>query len=195
MENQENSNQNAPKNIISQSSHPVVAIFTIVFKISAVVSFILLDLFCRNEAYVMIVIILLGAADFWVTKNISGRILVGLRWWNKNNKGINEEKWIFESKEENTKTVVDRETFWWSLYINLGIWLVLFIWEVIRFKFIWATISLIMDSLSAVNTYGYIRCSRYQDKKIINFGKGIFMKFLKKNNNTQQQQPQQQQQV
>jgi hypothetical protein len=25
--------------------------------------------------------VILGSLDFWVVKNISGRILVGLRWW------------------------------------------------------------------------------------------------------------------
>jgi len=23
----------------------------------------------------------LGAIDFWITKNVTGRLLVGLRWW------------------------------------------------------------------------------------------------------------------
>lgn len=27
------------------------------------------------------IVIVIGAVDFWVTKNISGRLLVGLRWW------------------------------------------------------------------------------------------------------------------
>lgn len=27
------------------------------------------------------IVIVLGAIDFWVTKNITGRLLVGLRWW------------------------------------------------------------------------------------------------------------------
>ena len=31
------------------------------------------------------VTVLLSALDFWVVKNISGRILVGLRWWNEIN--------------------------------------------------------------------------------------------------------------
>lgn len=28
-----------------------------------------------------ILVTILGAIDFWVVKNISGRLLVGLRWW------------------------------------------------------------------------------------------------------------------
>lgn len=36
--------------------------------------------------------------DFWVVKNISGRILVGLRWWNI----VKEDKtneWVYESSK------------------------------------------------------------------------------------------------
>jgi len=41
---------------------------------------------------------LLLAFDFWTVKNVSGRLMVGLRWWNK----IEEDgtsTWIFESKK------------------------------------------------------------------------------------------------
>ncbi len=67
-------------------------------KISAIVAFILLDFFTR-EAIAYLVVIILGSADFWTTKNIAGRILVGLRWWNEV-KEDGTEVWIFESKNE-----------------------------------------------------------------------------------------------
>lgn len=42
-------------------------------------------------------IVLLLSADFWTVKNITGRLLVGLRWWNY----IDEEGksiWVYESR-------------------------------------------------------------------------------------------------
>ena len=42
--------------------------------------------------------VLLLAFDFWTVKNVSGRLMVGLRWWNK----IEEDgtsTWMFESKK------------------------------------------------------------------------------------------------
>jgi hypothetical protein len=63
------------------------------------VCFILLDLFLAREEIAYLIIILIGSADFWMTKNISGRILVGLRWWNEI-KEDGTEVWIFESKNE-----------------------------------------------------------------------------------------------
>ena len=42
-------------------------------------------------------IILLLSLDFWTVKNITGRFMVGLRWWNYiDNDG--ESKWVFESR-------------------------------------------------------------------------------------------------
>ena len=32
-----------------------------------------------------LIILLAGAFDFWITKNVSGRLLVGLRWWSQDN--------------------------------------------------------------------------------------------------------------
>lgn len=86
-------------NIIQKSANPLTSIFTILFKLASIVSFILLDFFTDNEAMAILIVILLGAIDFWVTKNISGRKLVGLRWWNQI-KSNGEEVWRFESKNE-----------------------------------------------------------------------------------------------
>lgn len=69
------------------------------------VSFILLDLFTNNEAMVILIVIILGSIDFWVTKNISGRKLVGLRWWNQI-KPNGQEVWRFESKNESKKSMI-----------------------------------------------------------------------------------------
>lgn len=43
-------------------------------------------------------VVLLLAADFWTVKNITGRLLVGLRWWNKVNEDGSSE-WVFESRK------------------------------------------------------------------------------------------------
>jgi hypothetical protein len=51
------------------------------------------------DSIAYLVTILLGSADFYITKNISGRLLVGLRWWNEV-KEDGTEVWIYESKNE-----------------------------------------------------------------------------------------------
>lgn len=85
-------------NAIQKSSNPVLCLITILVKLIAISSFILLSIFLQNST-IYLIVILLGAADFWIMKNLSGRKLVGLRWWNEV-KENGEEVWIFESKNE-----------------------------------------------------------------------------------------------
>jgi hypothetical protein len=49
-----------------------------------------------SDVMVYIVIILLNCFDFWTVKNITGRKLVGLRWWNDFEED-GTEVWRFES--------------------------------------------------------------------------------------------------
>ena len=84
--------------MIKNAAHPAVCLFTIGFKITAIVAFILLDLFTK-EALTYLVVIIIGSVDFYMTKTISGRMLVGLRWWNEV-KEDGSEVWVFESKNE-----------------------------------------------------------------------------------------------
>ena len=45
-----------------------------------------------------VVVTILSAMDFWTVKNVSGRLLVGLRWWNDVDQA-GENNWRFESFE------------------------------------------------------------------------------------------------
>jgi hypothetical protein len=48
---------------------------------------------------ITIIIIICSSADFWVIKNVTGRLLVGLRWWNEVKEDGSEE-WKFESYDD-----------------------------------------------------------------------------------------------
>ena len=152
-------------NFIKNSSQPKIALITVSLKLLSLFFFLFLNIFTSNEAFVMIIVILLDAADFWYTKNISGRILVGLRWWNNYNQNTQENVWVFESKNEIKESNIDRKTFWFSLYGFAGIWLILFIWECILFNFIWAFLCLISFAIAGTNVYGFFRCSKVQQEK------------------------------
>jgi len=156
---------------LKKSSNPSVALMTVSLKIAALFFFLFLNIFTSNQAFVMIVVIICVAMDFWYTKNISGRILVGLRWWNTYNSETQQEVWKFESKNEIKEANADRATFWLSLYGFTGAWIVLFIWECIWFNFMWASLCLISLAISGTNTYGFLRCSKMQQRIIINFVK------------------------
>jgi hypothetical protein len=82
-----------------ESRHIFVCFFHLFFRGAALIMYLFGTLFSalqENFVIVFIVIVLLLAADFWTVKNVSGRKLVGLRWWNDvRDDGTSE--WRFES--------------------------------------------------------------------------------------------------
>ncbi len=65
---------------ISHSSHPGVAAVHVLLKIGIVFLYLVLP-FIVASFDVLVVVVILGAIDFWLVKNVCGRLLVGLRWW------------------------------------------------------------------------------------------------------------------
>lgn len=92
-----------------------------------------------NSVLIFIITILLLAADFYYLKNIAGRRLVGLRWWNEVDPSTGDSKWVFESSEPGTKTInpTDSRFFWLANYIQPLLWVALAVLALVRFMFIW----------------------------------------------------------
>lgn len=78
--------------------HPYVAFFHLFFRGLALATYILCGWFIDSFITSFVFVILLLSADFWTVKNITGRLLVGLRWWNYvDDNGASH--WVYESKE------------------------------------------------------------------------------------------------
>ena len=183
--NNEENNEGEPGKIkatdfIKKSRNPLVALVTVTLKLLSILSFLFTSIFTSNEALVMTTVILFIAADFWYTKNISGRILVGLRWWNNYDKETQGNIWKFESKNEIKESNVDRKTFWISLYGFAALWVILFVWESIAFNFTWAFLCLISMVISGINVVGFCKCSKIQQKKAGLIAKKLFEKYGRK---------------
>jgi hypothetical protein len=91
---------------------------------------------------IFIITILLLAADFYYLKNIAGRRLVGLRWWNEVDPQSGDSQWVFESSDPAVKTVnaTDSRFFWMALYVHPLLWLALAIFAMVRLQFIWLSL-------------------------------------------------------
>ena len=158
---------------LSQSSHPMVCIFHILFKGLALFVYIFGGWFSKgsdggksgaNFIIVTVVCILLMAADFWVVKNITGRLLVGLRWWNRVEGDTT--RWIYESVPEGTPVnKFDKSFFWTFLYATPVVWACLMITGLLKFNIQWLLTVLIALALSASNVYGYYKCSSEQKER------------------------------
>jgi len=158
----------------SNSSHPTACLFHILFKGLAFALYILGSKMMEDIMVTVLCIVLL-AADFWVVKNITGRLLVGLRWWNKVDPVSGNTSWVFESADPSGKHSAagasstnnfDSKFFWSILYLAPVLWGVLALSAVLFFKFnCFVTLSCALV-LSASNVYGYYKCSADQRERL-----------------------------
>ncbi|KAG0976916.1 hypothetical protein G6F57_009730 [Rhizopus arrhizus] len=158
-------NNNAIRDYFEQSSHPIAAFFFLAFRLGAILTYLLGTIFSDNFTLIFVVTILLLAFDFWTVKNVSGRLLVGLRWWNEiQPDGSN--KWVFESAHPNRKpNSADSRLFWVVLYGTPIIWVLLALSCILTFKPSWLVIVAVAIVLSGANMYGYTQCDKDAKRK------------------------------
>ena len=82
-----------PPNNVPAAQTKVMA-FHLLFKSLALV-FYLFSGFGMSYMITFVVVTILSSLDFWMVKNVSGRLLVGLRWWNSIDEAGNS-KWHFQ---------------------------------------------------------------------------------------------------
>lgn len=155
---------------LKNSAHPTVSFFHLFFKAAALAIYACGKILTRgahpNAKFIIVsvVCILLLAADFWVTKNITGRLLVGLRWWNQVEGETT--RWIFESKgDEANQNKFDRSVFWTVLYLTPVVWGCYFLLALFRLELGWILVATMAIALSSANIYGYYKCSSDQKAK------------------------------
>ncbi|TVY33021.1 Golgi apparatus membrane protein [Lachnellula subtilissima] len=147
--------QNQPEGSLSWrlSSHPITLLWFLAFRISQLANNVYPPasllvylfggiLFTANHVLIFIITILLLAADFYYLKNIAGRRLVGLRWWNEVNPQTGDSHWVFESSDPSTKVInaTDKRFFWMALYSQPLLWVALAVVAIFRFEVIWLTL-------------------------------------------------------
>ena len=123
--------------------------------------------FTKNFILIFVLCIILLAFDFWTVKNISGRLLVGLRWWSYvREDGSNE--WIFESLEDMAElSPLDSRIFWGALYAAPSAWVFLFIVGLLRLQIEFLPIVCAAIIMSTANIIGYVKCSNNAKSKML----------------------------
>ena len=157
--------------LFESSAHPVTCIFHVLFKGLAIMTYLLGGIVEHSLNFITVTVccILLLAVDFWVTKNVTGRLLVGLRWWAQVDldapDGTDETRWIFESKENVKINTFDQTWFWTVMYATPLIWIFFLILGLLKFNFGWLITVSFGIALNCANVYGYWRCSKDQKAK------------------------------
>jgi len=125
--------------------------------------------FLDSEIISFIVIILFAAFDFWTVKNVTGRILVGLRWWSEIDEH-GKENWIFESNDQQTGVgATDSFVFWTALYGTPLVWAFFIFIDLIGMKFFWLNVAVVCMILSGINLVGYYKCQKDHQKKLTSY--------------------------
>jgi len=179
--------------------HPTAAFFHIIFKLVAIVMYLFGGLFGQDFLSIFVLLILLISFDFWTVKNVTGRLLVGLRWWNF----IDEEgksHWVFENRNDTkdktneesfkatdrlSENTADSTIFWTALIIAPVLWFLLLLVTIFRLNIQWFMVVSLALVLTSSNLYGYIRCKLGGNFKSVltsYVGKQIFYNFMSSSN-------------
>lgn len=140
--------------------HPIVTLFHMGFRSLALIVYLLCGWFNVSFIGSFVTVVLLLSMDFWTVKNITGRLMVGLRWWNY----IDEQgssHWVFEAKKgvsQGRVSGAETKVFWGALVVFPVMWGVMMVVTILTLNFRWFILVCIAMSLSCSNLWGFVRC-------------------------------------
>ena len=162
----QSSNSSNSSNSFQNSANPCIVFFTLFFKILSIIIFIFGNfIFKMSDSLEFVFVVIFSSLDFWFIKNVSRRILVGLRYWNEI-KQDGSEVWVYENENEKKKSSIDTKIFWGSIYLTPCFWFLLIPVEFFSFNIMNFLECVISFVLTFSNLYGYYKCSKEQNKKI-----------------------------
>ena len=155
---------------IMQPTHPGVCFFHLFFKVFGVFSYMFLGLMVNSSLINFLLNFVCIVLDFWITKNVSGRYLAGLRWWNDDfDEESGEQIWEFESYDfDLVFSQVDTNVFWWGMFAMTAFWGIMFIIKCLGLNFLWGLLTFIGALLSGMNLWAYFKCARNHKEKLDN---------------------------
>lgn len=160
---------NVISSILAESSHPTALLFHFGFRTAALLAYLLASLFLSGSfVFTVVLTVVLLALDFWTVKNVTGRLLVGRRWWSSV-AADGSSLWTFEARPAPWRpNPVDSRLFWGSLYLYTAIWIGLALVALLRFNFSWLLVVAFALTLNGTNLVGYIKCDREAQSQMLN---------------------------
>lgn len=146
--------------ILADSSHPTALLFHFAFRTSALLVYLFAPwLLSDSFVLVFVLTVVLLAMDFWTVKNVTGRLLVGERWWTRT-AADGSTSWTYECKPPATYRAnpTDARLFWGSLYGYTAIWALFGLVALLRLAPAWLTLTLLALAINAANLVGYLKC-------------------------------------
>ncbi|KAF8584984.1 DUF846-domain-containing protein [Ramaria rubella] len=130
------------------------------FRVGAIATYILCGFFTENYVLSTVVVVVLLAMDFWNCRNVAGRILVGLRYWNQVDED-GESYWVFETRDPSMPAnPVDSKMFWIALYTFPVLWTLLLIVSILKFSISFLPIVILALVFNLTNAIGFTYADR-----------------------------------
>ncbi|KIM33956.1 hypothetical protein M408DRAFT_325511 [Serendipita vermifera MAFF 305830] len=146
--------------IFKQSSHPVALFFLYLFRSLAIVVYVMGGFLTDDYVLSTVAVVVLLAADFWNCRNVSGRTLVGLRFWNQVDED-GQSHWIFESRDPSRPAnPVDSKMFWIALYLFPVLWILLLILSILKLNLSFLPIVVLALVFNFTNVIGFTYADR-----------------------------------
>lgn len=146
---------------LKESSHPFAAFTYLLLRVAPLVVYVFGTLVSSNSVLVFIAVSLLLAADFWNVKNISGRLLVGLRWWNETAED-GTSVWVFETADpQRYINPIDSKMFWLLIYAVPAVWTFFGLIAILKVNVLWFIAVLLALVLALTNTFAFSRCDKF----------------------------------
>ena len=165
-----------------RASHPYVCLFHLLFKGLSVFTYWIIYMFTKDIVLTFILTTIFLAMDFWTVKNVTGRILVGLRWWNQI-KDDGSSEWMFESggRAEGQISALDKNIFWIALYAFPLYWILAAISNFLSFSPNFVVLNVMGLAFAGTNAVGYSKCSRSGQQHVSNWATNQAMKVFASN--------------
>ncbi|ANQ10162.1 Golgi apparatus membrane protein TVP23-like protein [Plasmodium coatneyi] len=161
--------------VLNKSNHPYICFAHVFFKLLAVsLYFMGPSLFGSEESdehdfiITFAVTLFLVSLDFYLVKNITGRLLVKMIWWIDANEDYSN-KIIFKTSDESLLNATDKKVFWYALYVNFFIWLSQTLLMLLSFQLCWFLLCFLCLFLSFYNLCNFWKCSKEQHKVVGTF--------------------------
>ncbi|TMS35457.1 hypothetical protein L596_002857 [Steinernema carpocapsae] len=149
--------------------NPSIVLAHFGFRLAAILSYVFANLFFSSFIIQFLIILFLLSADFWTVKNITGRLLVGLRWWNFVD-GEGKNHWKFEcSQDPNRYDDFERKIFWFALVLGPAMWCMLVLIAFFTLKWEWMVVAFLGLVMNGANLYGYLRCKWNSTEELTNY--------------------------
>ncbi|KAI3413991.1 hypothetical protein GPALN_011460 [Globodera pallida] len=170
--------------------HPLVVMAHLGFRFGAIAFYVLASFFSASFIIQFLILLSLHSADLWAVKNVTGRLMVGLRWWSLVD-ADGKNHWKFEISQDPEKyDAFERQIFWAALVAAPFFWALLVCTAFLTLQWQWMVVATIGAGMTATNLYGYLRCKWSSTQEMTNhFTRWAFFSMLRRNFAQQQQQP------